>query len=67
MMSGNTLTVFENKLKTIMADMGGEAAGYYMVRVTTNTAAGNGHPSAAGHTAAAEDLAKFITEKGLLK
>ncbi len=66
MMNGDALTNFESKLNTIMNDMGGESAGFYTVKVTYNQSAGNGHPSAAGHTAAAGDVANFITQKGLL-
>ena len=66
MMSGDALANFEEKLNTILTDMGGESAGYYAVKVAYDQSAGNGHPSAAGHTAAAEDLANFLTAKGLL-
>ena len=65
MMSGDTLTSFENDIKTIVRDLGATDAGVYAVKLPTNQDAGNGHPSIDGHTAAAEILADFIKENCL--
>lgn len=65
MMSGATLTAFEAKVKTVVSEMGGSEAGFYSVKLPTNTAAGNGHPSAEGHSLTADILSEFIKDNCL--
>ena len=65
MMSVETLNTFEADIQTIVRDLGAGDAGVFAVKLPTNQAAGNGHPSADGHTAAAEILAEFIKENCL--
>ena len=60
MMKGDALTGFESKVNSVITDMGGAAAGYYSLKVPYNQSAGNGHPSADGHTETANVLAEFI-------
>ena len=65
MSSGEKLAGLEKKVKTIIEEMGGSEWGFYCVKVPTNTAAGNGHPSAEGHSQTADILAEFIKENCL--
>ena len=52
--------------RSVLADMGGEAAGLYSVELTQNNAGGGGHPNLDAQITAGEQLTKFITDKGLL-
>ncbi|MBQ2705135.1 MAG: hypothetical protein IJF58_06285 [Clostridia bacterium] len=45
---------------------GGEAKGVYYCPLQTDWSGGGGHPSLAGHKAAADTLTKFIQDKGLV-
>ena len=65
MMSGETLKSFEADIQTIVRDLGASDAGIFAVKLPTNQAAGNGHPSVDGHTEAAEILADFIKKNCL--
>lgn len=62
MMKDSELTVFEGLLEQIVAE-----TGIHTVKIQYDQSAGNSHPSAEGHTASAEILAKYIQENGLLK
>lgn len=66
MMSGDVLTVFEGKLNTILSDLGGEDNGFYAVKIPYDQSAGNGHPGADGHTAAADVLSDFLLAEKLV-
>ena len=65
MMSGETLKGFEADVQTIVRELGASDAGVFAVKLPTNQAAGNGHPSIDGHTEAAEILADFIKKNCL--
>ena len=49
-----------------IAAKGGENAGIYTCQLNQNRDGGVGHPSLAAHATAAEQLASFVQEKGLL-
>ncbi|MBE6608053.1 MAG: hypothetical protein E7633_05825 [Ruminococcaceae bacterium] len=59
-MMGSSMQTYA--LKAINA-LGGEDNGLYMCMLPQEQTGGGGHPSIAGHTAAAEVLANFIQEK----
>ena len=65
MMSGETLKDFEADVQTIVRELGASDAGVFAVKLPTNQAAGNGHPSIDGHTEAAKMLADFIKKNCL--
>lgn len=54
------LTNIEAKINTIVNELGGADFGFYAVKLDYNQDAGNGHPSADGHTVAAKTLTDFI-------
>lgn len=47
-------------VKQAIDELGGESAGIYTCKLTTNTSGGDGHPNRAGHIKAAEELTNFI-------
>lgn len=51
------------QIRSALSSVGGEAAGFYFVALTSNGEGGNGHPSAAAHAANAEILTEAIREK----
>ena len=61
-MMGDSLQTFAGKAITAL---GGEAKGLYTCPLPQEQTGGGGHPSLAGHTAAADVLVKFIQEKVL--
>ena len=62
MMTGDKLTNFEAKIGQILSELGGEEFGVYGVKLPYDQSAGNGHPSDAGHTSAANVLSAFIRD-----
>ncbi len=56
MMTDNLNTMIEE----IVAEYGGEAAGYYACELTTNTSGGGWHPNLAGQKKFADELVAFI-------
>lgn len=56
MMTNNLNTMIEE----IVAEFGGEEAGYYACKLTTNTSGGGWHPNAAGQQKFADELVAFI-------
>ena len=52
-------------IEEIVAEFGGEEAGYYACRLTQNNAGGGSHPSLSGQQKFADELVAFLTEKGL--
>ena len=65
MHSGDRLANIEAKLNQVVERVGGADSEIWAVKLPTNTAAGNSHPSAAGHTEAAKVLADFIQKNCL--
>ncbi len=61
MMTDNLNTMIEE----IVAEYGGEEAGYYACELTTNTSGGGWHPNLAGQKKFADELVAFIQSKGL--
>ena len=61
-MMGSSMQTFSAKAITAL---GGEANGLYTCTLPQEQKGGGGHPSIAGHTAAADVLVKFIQEKVL--
>lgn len=61
MMTNNLNTMIEE----IVAEYGGEEAGYYACKLTTNTSGGGWHPNAAGQKKFADELVAFIRAKEL--
>ena len=61
MMTNGVSTMIEE----IVAEFGGEEAGYYACRLTQNNAGGGSHPSLSGQQKFADELVAFLTEKGL--
>ena len=61
MMTNNLNTMIEE----VVAEYGGEEAGYYACKLTTNTSGGGWHPNLAGQKKFADELVAFIKEKGL--
>lgn len=61
MMTDNLNTMIEE----IVAEYGGEEAGYYACELTTNTSGGGWHPNRAGQKKFADELVAFIQSKGL--
>ncbi len=53
-------------IERAIARLGGEACGIYRVDLTQNAQGANGHPIAAGHVRAAEELCEFIRSHRLL-
>ena len=53
-------------LNAVFAELGGESAGLYKIKVETNTKGEHGHPNQASHLAVSQALSAFIREKGLL-
>ncbi len=62
MMTNNLNTMIEE----IVAEYGGEEAGYYACKLTTNTSGGGWHPSAAGQQKFADELVAFLRSKKLV-
>ncbi|MBE6593900.1 MAG: hypothetical protein E7642_07940 [Ruminococcaceae bacterium] len=52
--------------KTVLEEMGGEAAGLYSVELTYNNQGGVGHPTLEAHIESSEILTKFIQDKEIL-
>ena len=52
-------------VKAAFTALGGEASGYYTVKLTQNKKGGNGHPNAEGQIKAAEELTKYLKENVL--
>lgn len=52
-------------IEEIVAEFGGEAAGYYACKLTQNTSGGGWHPNLKGQQKFADELVAFIREKGL--
>ncbi len=50
----------------VLAELGGEAAGYYSKELPLNTQGVASHPSTKGHQTAARALAGFLIDKGLI-
>lgn len=50
----------------VLAELGGEAAGYYSKELPLNTQGAASHPSTKGHQTAARVLAGFLIDKGLI-
>ena len=65
MHSGDALTNVEGKLNQVVERVGGADSEIWAVKLPTNQAAGNGHPSAEGHTDAAKVLSDFIQKNCL--
>ena len=61
MMTDNLNTMIED----IVAEFGGEEAGYYACELTTNTSGGGWHPNVAGQKKFADELVAFIRSKEL--
>ena len=61
MMTNNLNTMIEE----IVAEFGGEEAGYYACKLTTNTSGGGWHPNLAGQKKFADELVAFIRAKEL--
>ena len=61
MMTNNLNSMIEE----IVAEYGGEEAGYYACQLTTSTNGGGWHPSVAGQQKFADELVAFLKEKGL--
>ena len=59
-------TYFPDLTQNIFNDLGGEENGLYLCKTTNNTDGGNNHHSVAGQNKVADELAAFITEKGIL-
>lgn len=55
-----------NYIKIVIDEMGGEASGIYRLQLNKNGNGGSGHPDVEGHATAADIVANYITEKGLL-
>ena len=61
MMSGSNLSGFEQKVNTIINDLGGASAGFYSVKVPqSSSGVNNSHPTVEGQERAAEILTEFI-------
>ena len=52
-------------IEEIVAEYGGEEAGYYACELTTNTSGGGWHPNRAGQQKFADELVAFIRANGL--
>ena len=66
MLTGESLTALEEKIQTVITDLGGSASGYYSVKLVYNQSAFHGHPDAASQTESARILADFIKKNGLM-
>ncbi len=53
-------------LKTVFDDLGGEAAGLYIMEATKNNSGGGSHPNYDNHKDTAEKLIDFINDRDLL-
>ncbi len=56
-----------SEIHTVLSECGGEANGLYAVSVPRNAEGGANHSNQAGHDAAAETIASYIRQKGLLE
>lgn len=65
--STSTSKYFPSYTQSLFNEMGGEAAGLYICKLTKNQDGGNNHPSLDGHTVAANELVQFIQSKNILK
>ncbi|MBE6545832.1 MAG: hypothetical protein E7668_00130 [Ruminococcaceae bacterium] len=54
-------------LRTVFAELGGEAAGLYIMETTQDNSGGDRHPNYANHEVTSEKLIAFINSKTLLK
>lgn len=61
MMNGTMST----HVKSVLEALGGEANGYYMIKLTKNTSGGNGHPNKSGQETAARELSDYLTNNVL--
>ena len=59
---GMMLNSADDIIKEVIAEAGGADADYYSVQLPKDNAGGAGHPSSAGHQAAAEVLAEFLQQ-----
>ena len=53
-------------LKAVFEELGGEAAGLYIIETTKNNSGGGAHPNYSNHKVTAEKLISFIKEKNFL-
>ena len=58
---------YRQAAKNAIASIGGESADIYDIELLFNKLGGNSHPNLESHAQRAEDLAKFIQDKGILK
>lgn len=58
---------YQNVIKDKLSELGGEAAGLYVLKTVRDRGGMNNHPTCAGQARTAELLTKFIQENGLLK
>lgn len=54
---------YVNSVQSAMDELGGEASGLYMCKLTYDRDAGGGHPDLAAHEASSTTLANFINSK----
>ncbi len=58
---------YRQAAKEAIASIGGENSGIYDIELLFNKLGGNNHPNLESHAERAEDLAKFIQDKNILK
>lgn len=51
---------YQSELTAAVSELGGASSGYFFTILPENTAGGEGHPTVAGHKAAAESLTAFL-------
>ena len=49
-------------VRSVLEELGGEASGYYMVKLSKNTYGGNGHPNLTGQETAAKELSAYLRD-----
>lgn len=53
---------YSSVIRTVLDELGGESAGYYMIELPRDNSGGNNHPSAQAHVTASELLAGYILD-----
>ena len=64
--SSENFEIYGNTVKEAFDELGGEAAGLYVVKLTADRSGGGSHPTVAGHQTQSAELVSFLLQKEIL-
>ena len=64
--SSENFEIYANTVKEAFEELGGEEAGLFVLKLTSNRKGGGSHPTIAGHTVQSQELVEFILQEGIL-